>query len=199
MQDFTAIILAGGKSSRMGQNKAFLPLGEDVEIVHLIKVAKQMTDKVIVVTNDFEPFQQLALDITLVRDLRKGMGPLAGIEAGLTATATEHNLCIACDMPFITAGAGLSIMMHAQTSDVDATVPMIDGRRHPLFASYRTTCLPALTSLLDHDQRKIIDLLEQVHTKWLTEKDIPHMEKDIFFNMNTMEDYLWAKENRKTK
>lgn len=187
--DFTVIILAGGKSTRMGQNKALLPIGNDTEIAHLVKLAKKITKHIIVVTNEFQSFT--TLNVKLVADLRKNMGPLAGIEAGLTATTTDLNLILACDMPFINVEIALEIMKYAES--YDAVIPMINGQRHPLFAAYHKNCLPHVIKTLDEQDRKIVFLLDKLNTKWLTEHELHHADSNIFFNMNTVEEYQWAK------
>ena len=100
----TGIILAGGKSSRMGTNKALLTIDGKTVIERIVNQLEQIVDEIIVVTNPFHDYEFLQLP--MVEDKWKGMGPLAGIEAGLNASTTERNLIVACDMPFISIELG---------------------------------------------------------------------------------------------
>ena len=86
----TGIILAGGKSSRMGTNKALLTINGKTVIERIVNQLDQIVDEIIVVTNQFHDYEFLQLP--MVEDKWKGMGPLAGIQAGLKAATTERNL-----------------------------------------------------------------------------------------------------------
>src|SRR4051812_50149033 len=100
----TAIILAGGQSSRMGTNKALLQLKGKTVIEGMVERLENIVDDILIVTNTFEDYAFLHLP--MIEDKRKGKGPLAGMEAGLAATQTERNLIVAFDMPFILVELG---------------------------------------------------------------------------------------------
>ena len=187
--DFTVFILAGGNSSRMGQNKAFLKIGGQNEITRLVDLFKKITNNIVIVTNDFEAYK--SLNLPLVEDIRKGFGPLAGIEAALNYTKTENNLVVACDMPFIDTKTCLQIL--SQLEGYDAVVPLIEGTRHPLFAAYRKSVLPLLSETLDNKDRKILFFLNKIRVNYIKEEDFPELDGTSFFNMNNPEEYEEAK------
>ncbi len=193
--DVTVVILAGGNSSRMGENKALLIIDDRPVIEHVIDFAQTISQRVLLVTNSPELYQSYQLPY--VTDLRPGMGPLAGIEAGLTASATEINLVLACDMPFVLTVVGKEMIQQLGTHDV--AVPLIDGQRHPLFAVYRRSTLPVLSEMLDRGQRRILDFLSQVDVHWLTNLRHEQAGLPVFYNMNTPEEYQLAKQKHEEK
>ncbi len=164
----TGIILAGGKSSRMGTNKALLELNGRRIIEGIAETLRNITDEMIVVTNTFADYEFLQLP--MVEDNWKGMGPLAGIEAGLTASNTEHNLIVACDMPFISVELGRYLLTCLDESQ--AAVPVIEGTRHPLFAAYRREVLEEARKSLEKNELRIGQLLKNVDVKIITEERI---------------------------
>ncbi|WP_442597025.1 molybdenum cofactor guanylyltransferase [Neobacillus sp. D3-1R] len=178
----TGIILAGGNSSRMGTNKALLKIGQKTVIEKVIEEIRPITSELIVVTNHFDEYEFLGLP--LVADKRKGMGPLAGLEAGLLASSTEKNLLVACDMPFISQT--LAQLLLEQLSQNDAAVPYVEGRMHPLFAAYRKSCLPEIQKSLDENQLRMRSFFERIRLKVMDELKIDTM---TLFNMNEPSEY----------
>lgn len=188
----TGILLAGGKSSRMGTNKALLELNGRRVIEGIADKLCNITDELIVVTNTFADYEFLQLP--MVEDNWKGMGPLAGIEAGLAASNTEHNLIVACDMPFISVGLGHYLL--TCLDECQAAVPVIEGTRHPLFAAYRREVLQKARKSLERNELRIGHLLENVDVKVITEDVLASLgipnEEQYFFNMNNPEHYQKA-------
>lgn len=185
----TAIILAGGKSSRMGTNKALLTLNGKTVIEGMVEKLKTIVDDMIIVTNTFEDYEFLQLP--MIEDRWKEMGPLAGIEAGLDASKTERNLIIACDMPFISIELGTYLLSCLE--DYQAAVPEISGQLHPLFASYRKEVRGAVTQSLEQNQLRIRHLLHTIHVKIVKEELLQSLglpnEEIHFFNMNDRDEY----------
>ncbi len=99
--DITGVILAGGKSKRMGENKALLKIGGITIIEHLTLLLKSIFHKVIIITND--PGEYSFLEVDLFPDVYINKGPLAGIHSALIHSSTETNFILSCDIPFITA------------------------------------------------------------------------------------------------
>lgn len=192
----TGVILAGGNSKRMGTNKALLKIRNQTVIEKVIEEIRPLTSELIVVTNTFEDYEFLGLP--LVADLRKGMGPLAGLEAGLIASSNEKNLIVACDMPFISKS--LAQLLLDQLADFDAAVPYVEGRLHPLFASYRKSCLKEIQKSLDENRLRMRDFFDQIRLKELDEPLI-NMELDSMslFNMNEPQEYEKAIQYDKMK
>jgi molybdopterin-guanine dinucleotide biosynthesis protein A len=99
MVEVTGIIVAGGRSSRMGQDKAMLQLGGVTVLERISAVLGQVVQRVIVVARDPQQYRRFGLEMTT--DLYPGLGPLSGIHAGLSASNTEWGIVVACDMPFV--------------------------------------------------------------------------------------------------
>lgn len=188
------IILAGGKSSRMGTNKALLPVHGQPNIKRIRDELRNLdaadsadTSRFIIVTNDPPLYEFLGEET--VGDKYPGLGPLAGIQAGLQASPCSWNLVIACDMPLITAEAARYMLV--QAADVDAVVPVIGGQLHPLFAVYHKRCSDKIEDMLVSGQLRMIYLLDKLRVKQVTESDFPkHIDTQrVFYNMNRPEEW----------
>lgn len=195
----TGIILAGGKSSRMGTNKALLTIEGKTVIERIAEQLGGIVDECLIVTNTFHDYEFLQLP--MVEDKWKDMGPLAGIEAGLTASKTDKNLIVACDMPFISIEWGQYLL--SQLEHYQAAVPEVDGQLHPLFAAYHTSIAPAVAQSLAKNQLRIRQLLQTIHVKIVKNEELNSSgisTKDIyFFNMNHPTEYHQAMNLVKTK
>ncbi|WP_057911855.1 molybdenum cofactor guanylyltransferase [Peribacillus muralis] len=191
----TMLLLAGGKSSRMGENKALLTIDGDVNISTVASELKKVSQNVLVITNSFEDYRFLQLP--LIADLHKDQGPLGGLHAGLTASNTQLQFLTACDMPFVRATA-INEMISNYEPAFDAVIPEINGRIQPLFAVYHKSCLPILTDCLVKNELKMSRFLEKISVKFIKETGFslyhenPASFQHLFFNMNTREDYQEA-------
>ncbi|MDQ0254881.1 molybdopterin-guanine dinucleotide biosynthesis protein A [Evansella vedderi] len=198
MYKITGIILAGGQSSRMGTNKALLNINGEKNIQRLTQELKKVTEKIMIITNEFPTYEFLNLE--MAGDVFPGKGPLGGIHSGLLHSSSEWNIFVACDLPFFNHQIVNSFIELGKGSTVDAIVPSINGRQHPLFAMYRSSILPAVEECLSQDRLRIKDLLNRISVYEVTERDlikIGFSEKEIneaFFNMNYPEDYTWVME-----
>lgn len=188
-----AIILSGGQSRRMGTNKALLPIAQKPSIERIKDELEKHFQEMILVCNDLEAYQ--FLNIKMVQDQYPGKGPLAGIHAGLSASKNEINLVVACDMPFISAGLGTILVENVK--EFDAVVPVIEGKRHPLFAVYRKNIVKEIKSCLENDSLRMTQLLDSLNVFYMTEEDLQAYDDkslaQIFFNMNHPEEYELAK------
>src|SRR5215471_15241665 len=137
--DVTAFVLAGGKSSRMGSDKAFVRLGEANLLSRALRIAGTVTSAVRIVgdAKKFESFGQV------VEDVYPDRGPLGGIHAALSSTATRWNLMLAVDLPFVRTELLSYLISQARESDVIVTVPQVDGGLQPLCAVYQRAFLDA--------------------------------------------------------
>jgi len=188
-----AIILSGGKSSRMGTNKALLKFHEKTNIERIKDELKHVFDDIILVTNDPETYQ--FLNIKTVTDQYPGSGPLAGIHAGLEASDYEENFVVACDMPFVSAELAESLVKALKHHD--AVVPVIEGRQHPLFAAYQKRAAREAKSCIEEGTLRMKHLLDRLNVRYLEEEDLMlycegSLER-VFFNMNHPEEYEDAK------
>lgn len=141
----TGVILAGGKNSRMGTNKAFLELEAERLIDKNIRLLKSIFDHVLIVVA--EPREYLHLDAAIATDIFPGKGALGGLYTGLFFSPTRHAFVAACDMPFLN---GRFIEYMAQnTNGFDIVVPHPPDGLQPLCAVYSRNCLPAIRNLID--------------------------------------------------
>jgi molybdopterin-guanine dinucleotide biosynthesis protein A len=182
-----AVVLAGGKSSRMGKPKALLPFDNEPIIVHIVATLQRLFAEVVVVA---APGQELpAMPVTLVRDDVAHQGPVGGIYYGLTAAGGDVSFVTSCDSAFL--NPRLIAHLVAQMSQHDVVVPHWQGRLQPLHAVYRRTVLPLLEEQLARGELRPIYLFEKVRTLTIDEDEIRRFDPDgaSFFNMNTPKDY----------
>ena len=188
-----AIILAGGKSSRMGTNKALLKINEKTNIERTADKLKLLFDDIILVTNQSEPYEFLGL--RMVPDQYPGMGPLAGVHAGLTASDYDINFIVACDMPFVSGE--LSEVLVNNSLHYDAVIPVINGRQHPLFSVFKKQTAQVVEQQIKADQLRMKHLLDHLDVLYLTERELTAYSQveltKVFFNMNHPEEYEEAK------
>jgi len=189
-EEATAVILAGGKSSRMGQAKALLLFAGEPLIVHMVRRLGQLfTDTVVVAAPD----QELpALPSTIVRDDVAYQGPVGGIYYGLKAARRETCFVTSCDAPFL--NLRLIAYLMAQIPDYDVVVPFTQNRFQPLHAVYRKQVAPLLKEQLERGELRPIFLYDKVRTRKITEAEMHPFDPESlsFLNMNTPEDYQAA-------
>jgi molybdenum cofactor guanylyltransferase len=187
------IILSGGKSSRMGTNKALLKINQKPNIERIKHELENLVDELILVSN--EPEQYQFLNITTVTDDFPGRGPLAGIHAGLKASSYQKNLVVACDMPFISAKLGRILL--EQSKDFDAVIPIVNGRQQMLFAVYQKGILPEIEKCIIGDNVAIKHVLDSFNVRYIEENELKEYCSGnlelIFFNMNYPDEYEHAK------
>lgn len=189
----TGIIMAGGKSSRMGTNKALLKIDEITVIERIANELKKCVDEIIIVTNHMDNYRFLGYP--MVEDIYKEKGPMGGIHAGLLASNTEKNLVVACDMPFISADLGRFLL--EQLDEYQVVVPDIDDQFHPLFAAYKKELAGPIEEALKNDQLRIRFFFKQLNTKTVYREDLNKanilFNEENVYNMNYPEDYEKAK------
>jgi molybdenum cofactor guanylyltransferase len=187
----TGIILAGGRSSRMGSPKALLPFAGEPLIVHIVRRLQRLFDEIVVVA---APEQALPeLPVTLVRDVIAFQGPVGGIYYGLKAARGEIGFVTSCDSAF--SSAPLISHLLSLAPGFDAVVPRWEGRLQPLHAIYRRTVLPFLEAQLANGELRPVFLYDRVPTRIVEENEIRRLDAhgDSFFNMNTPDDYAQAR------
>jgi molybdopterin-guanine dinucleotide biosynthesis protein A len=188
--DATAVILTGGKSSRMGRPKALLLFDGEPLIVHMVRrLGRLFTDTVIVAA----PEQELpALPSTIVCDDVAYQGPVSGIYHGLKASTKEVCFVTSCDAPFL--NLRLIAYLVSQISNYDVVVPFTQNRFQPLHAVYRKQVAPLLKEQLERGELRPIFLYDKVRTRKITETEMHPLDPQgsSFHNMNTPEDYQAA-------
>ena len=170
-----------------GQPKALLQVGDTRIIDRQLAVARAVTNRVAIVANDDELYEDLGVPIWT--DLRPGSGPLGGILTALVNATTAVTLIIAGDMPFLTAG----FLRHLVESgrDVDVAIPRTPEGYQPLCAAYNQTCIDSIQRHLDAGILKVGDLLPAVSVLELGPDETAPFDPDgtLFFNVNTPDDY----------
>ena len=198
MKMATGVILAGGKSRRMGQNKALLRLGNNTLIGHVIHRIQSITDELLLITNS--PDEYTHLGITTHKDIIPNAGALGGIHAGLSYASHETVICVGCDNPFLVPN--LLTYLVSVLGEHDAVMPWTD--RGPssdnadaqvtlqtLCAVYSKRCLPIIEQMLNESDLRVHALQERANVLTLAPEIWKTFdpEEHSFFNINTPEDF----------
>ena len=189
----TGIILAGGKSSRLGRNKAAELIGGIPLIERVINSLKPITNRILQVTAQNSDCSPAVAAIEMIEDIYPGRGPLGGIYTGLCSSRTVANIVVGCDMPFL--NTSLLEHMTKLLSSYDAIVPRWpNGRIEPLHAVYSISCIPMIKRHLDNDQLSIGGCLKKMHVLHLNKRGFSNFDPEFlsFFNINTKEDVAFA-------
>jgi molybdenum cofactor guanylyltransferase len=192
MPRVTGVILAGGRSRRMGGfPKALLPFGGRPLIQHIAETLRSSLPDCLVVTNTPELYGSLGLP--MVGDVFPEAGSLGGIYSGLRAAPGEAALCVACDMPFLSAR--LVAYLAGRAAEADVVIPDAGGELQPLHAVYGKACLPAMERRLRAGQLKVVGFFDEVTViRVPTEAVEPFVDPQVaFMNLNTPEDLARAR------
>jgi molybdopterin-guanine dinucleotide biosynthesis protein A len=181
-----AFILAGGKSTRMGQDKAFVEFEGQTLLARSLELARSASDEVRIV-GDAAKFCEFA---PVVEDVFRECGPLGGIHAALRASSAELNLMLAVDMPFLSAELLRFLIARARESAAIVTVPQIGERRQPLCAVYRREFADVAENALRAGRYKIDVLFKTQTTQAISESELaaPGFSLEMFRNLNTLQE-----------
>ena len=184
--NITGIILAGGKSSRMGSDKGLLKLDNSTFIERIATVLKPFVNDIIIVS-DYKAHD--AFGLKRIKDLYKDAGPLSGILSGLKQSKTENNIVLSCDIPFISEELITKLIAH---SDEDALINQIEceGKTMPLIATYKKQCCLAIQKALDNDERRVRVLVKSLNPNTIS---VDSNYKLMVENINTPEQYKTLK------
>ena len=188
-----AAILAGGRSRRMGSDKALLNLGSKTVIEKLIQTLRAANYDPIRIIGPPRP-QTEKLGLPIQPDLLSDSGPLGGIHAALATATNELVLVTACDFPFLERA--LLTRLASLLPGHDAVVPVWEDRPVPVCAFYSVRCLGAVEARLKRGSLKAADFLNDVSVRWVNEGELESLDPRglSFFNLNTPEDYRRALE-----
>ncbi len=193
-QSLTAIVLAGGQSSRMGQDKALLTIGKQTLLSYVCNVAQESANWVYIVTPWVEKYRNIVahpscylLQETLVSPEKKSNCPLIGFYQGLQQVKTEWVLLLACDLPRLNSAEIKRWCKHLtdMPQDAIALLPRHSKGWEPLCGFYRSNCLSSIKEYLDCGGRSF--------QNWLKENKVIELEvsdRGVLFNCNTQEDWL---------
>jgi molybdopterin-guanine dinucleotide biosynthesis protein A len=188
------LVLAGGKSSRMGLPKATLPFGPELMLQRVVRLLSSVVQPIVVVAAPTQELPPLPAEVTLARDEREARGPLEGLLAGLTAIAPQADSAYAtsCDVPLLQP-AFVQAMID-RLGEADIVVPVEEGFAHPLAAVYRTSVLPHIRELLATDQLRPAFLFDRAITRRIPVDELRPFDPQLatLRNLNRAEDYLAA-------
>ena len=187
--DITGIILSGGKSSRMGENKSLLKIGNKTIIERIVELMKDIFSENIIITNT--PDEYKFLQLPLYEDIYKWKGPLAGIHSGLTYSKTERNFVISCDTPLMIKEM-IQYIVNFQTRK-----PIVfcraAGYHQPLVGVYKKQIIIEIEKFLsDNDEttdKSFHHFLKKVNAEIIDPQDLLFYKDELFFNVNSPDDY----------
>jgi len=177
-KQITGIILAGGKSSRMGTEKGFVMYKNKAFIQHIIEAIQPLVDKIIIVSNN--PDYDI-LKLKRVPDLIENAGPLAGVYTGLSFSETKNNLVISCDVPLINSET-LSLLIDHVDNDTDVVQLKSRGKSMPLIAMYKKQSANVFLTLLNEGERRLRVAIKQLKVTTIT---LDKNQEKFTTNINT--------------
>ena len=184
--NISAMILSGGKSSRMGQDKASLKWKQTTMLEHL---AGELTcdgiSEVFISVAKEGDYAKTGLRVCV--DENRGIGPMEGIRRGLLIAREEYLFVCAVDMPYVTGKTAL-YLANLITPEYNAYVFREGGKIHPVCAVYHKSVLPEIETLIREENYKLSELLFRVHTLY-ADLDQSGLEKKNLMNVNTQEEY----------
>jgi molybdopterin-guanine dinucleotide biosynthesis protein A len=184
----SAIILSGGKSLRMGENKAFIKIDGIPLIERVHSVLSNIFEEVLIISTEKRLFSHL--DARLHADLMPNRGVLGGLYTGLFFSSYPYSFCVACDMPYLKKP--VIQLLVGKINDEDVIVPKTRDGLQPLHGIYSKSCLSPIKSALDREQFKILDFYPLVKVKVIDESEFLALDpgRESFINVNTPEELL---------
>jgi molybdopterin-guanine dinucleotide biosynthesis protein A len=182
--DISGFILAGGKSNRMGTDKAFLLIQEEPLLKRMIRLISPFC-KTIAISGQNSGYADF--NIEMVPDLYPDCGPISGLISSLKHSSTDWNLLVGVDLPFI--NEELLQYMISQIGQYDCIIPMHDGGMEPLIGLYNRRILPVLEDMIKQGDYKLMRLLSKLNTKTIDCNSLIEKFPRLFLNINRPEDY----------
>ena len=186
----SAIVLAGGRGSRMGRPKASLDFAGVPLLTRIVSELKRRFKEIVVVAAP-ESEGPLQIDVPAIRTIRDEaafQGPSDALRRGLDAVTNEIAFACSCDLPLLDCDVAAAIV--AMLGDFDAAIPIVGEKLQPLHAAYRKRCAGALAALALRGDSRLVAIADAVNTRQISENDLlvldPHLHS--FFNVNTPDD-----------
>ena len=186
-----AIVLAGGRSSRMGQPKAALDFGGVPLLMRVVSELKRRFDEIVIVAAPAsEGFPRIEIHgLKIVHDETAFAGPLEALRRGLNALDREVAFACSCDLPLLNADVAARLV--AMLDDFDAVIPEVGGKLQPLHAVYRKRGARAIEALVARGEKRLSEIVDAINAKRIGESELRKIDPEpwSFFNVNTPEDY----------
>jgi molybdopterin-guanine dinucleotide biosynthesis protein A len=188
----SAVVLAGGKSRRLGVDKALLKLDGELLLARILRTLAKLSDDLLVVADDRAKLAHL--EAPVVPDVLPGRGALGGIYSGLQSMRYPRGLLVACDMPML--NPELLRYMILLSSSFDVVIPRIGDNVEPLHAVYSKACAGPIAEILQRGDARIVDFFPRVHVRYVEQGEIEAFDPQLlsFFNINEPEDLEKARE-----
>ena len=182
----SGIILSGGKSRRMGENKAFIRVGAKTIIETIVDLFLELFSETLIVTNHARLYNHLGVNV--YEDILPERGALGGLYTGLVQAASPFAFVAGCDMPFL-RGTVIRYLCEL-TNGNDVVVPRTPDGLQPLHALYSKKCLAPIENLLREGGRRIFDFFPSVKVRIVSPEELLSVDPDMesFMNINTPED-----------
>lgn len=186
-------VLAGGKSRRMGRDKALMRVGTQPLVLRAAGILEPFVNEVALIA---PPGRYKNLGLHVVPDMWPGQGPLAAICTGLLSSSAEWNMFLACDLPLISRHYMQYMVERVRTAHSDAIVPRTQGTWQPLSAAYHARCGTAFLRAIEEGHRSVIGAFDQVRVEIITEDEMVNagLSEMELINVNTPEDWERVKE-----
>jgi molybdopterin-guanine dinucleotide biosynthesis protein A len=182
-KNITAIILAGGKSFRMKEDKGLVSFNGKMLIKYVIDSAKRISTNIVIITSNTS-YEQFGYPC--IKDELKERGPLGGILTGLINSATTKNLLLGCDMPFLSENIMSSLIQNIGEEDVLLTEHQ--GKAEPLCSVYDKNCITHIRSQIEQNQLKITNALGGLKTRIISFDKEDWFKGNEFVNINSFEE-----------
>jgi len=185
----SCIVLAGGKSLRLGYDKVLETVGNRSLLQQVVSSVSSLSSNIIIVTGE-RIVSQFTNDpqLKIVADLYPGKGPLGGIYTGLATSTSFYNLVVASDMPFL--NQALLHYMIQFSADCDIVAPRVGNLVEPLHAIYTKNCLAPMELMIKQDNLSVYKIFDLVRVKYVEAEEIERFDSNhlSFFNINTKAD-----------
>jgi len=185
IKDVSGVVLAGGRSTRYGRNKALVKLHGIPLIERVLRIIRPIFRRVIIITNT--PDEYSYLELPMYHDIIRGLGPLGGIITGLRVIPDNAGFFVACDMPFLNQGLIRHIV--EIKADFDVVVPRISGKVEALHALYGKGCRSKIEGLINSRIYQISRFFHEVSARYVDEGEVRIFDPDLkaFLNINSPE------------
>lgn len=186
-EEITGIILSGGKSSRLGQEKGLADFNGKPLIQYAIDILKPVCDNILISANHhLDEYASFGYEV--VEDQQKGIGPMGGLITCLKKSSTRYNFVLSCDTPFVPAELFTHLLNTIENFQL--AIPRHSGNFiEPLCSVYSTNVIWQMQHFIENRNYKLYDFIEEASTKFVSINDqLPFYHEEMFVNMNTQKD-----------